>query len=131
MKCQRRYSIKEIFRLQTTLRIQNTINRKTTGGGIMVMVLNATFNNILVLSWRSVLLAEETGAFGENHRPVASHWQNWNLDTIRSGPRSYLITPMVKYFSLVLCIKKTEHGHVIPSRNNLFSWKWNVTVSWL
>ena len=73
MKCQRRYSIKEIFRLQTTLRIQNTINRKTTGGGIMVMVLNATFNNILVLSWRSVLLAEETGVSGENHRPVASH----------------------------------------------------------
>jgi hypothetical protein len=25
------------------------------------MVFNATFNNILVLSWRSVLLVEETG----------------------------------------------------------------------
>ena len=30
----------------------------------MVMVFNATFNNISVMSWRSVLL-EETG---ENHR---------------------------------------------------------------
>jgi len=39
----------------------------------MVMVLNATFNNISVLSWRSVLLAEETGVPGENDRPVASH----------------------------------------------------------
>ena len=34
------------------------------------MVLNATFNNISVISWRSVLLVEETGVQGENHRPV-------------------------------------------------------------
>ena len=38
------------------------------------MLFNATFNNISAISWRSVLLilVEETG---ENHRPVASHWQ--------------------------------------------------------
>jgi len=36
------------------------------------MVFYATFNNISVISWRSVLLVEETG---ENHWPVASHWQ--------------------------------------------------------
>jgi hypothetical protein len=36
------------------------------------MVFNATFNNISVISWRSVLL-EESGVLGENHRPVASH----------------------------------------------------------
>ena len=39
------------------------------------MVLNTTFNNISVISWRSVLLVEETGVPGENHRPVAIHWQ--------------------------------------------------------
>ena len=38
----------------------------------MVMVLTATFNNISVIPWRSVLLVEETG---ENYRPAASHWQ--------------------------------------------------------
>jgi len=37
------------------------------------MVFNATFNNISVISWPSVLLVEETGEPGENHRPVASH----------------------------------------------------------
>jgi len=37
-----------------------------------LMVFNATFNNISVISWWSVLLVEETG---ENHRPVASYWQ--------------------------------------------------------
>ena len=37
------------------------------------MVVNVTFNNILVLSWWSVLLVEETGVPGENQRPAASH----------------------------------------------------------
>ena len=37
------------------------------------MVFKATFNNISVILWRSVLLMEETGAPGENHRPAASH----------------------------------------------------------
>jgi hypothetical protein len=30
------------------------------------MVFNATFNNILAISWRSVLLVEETGIPGKN-----------------------------------------------------------------
>ena len=39
------------------------------GLGLGFMVFYATFNNISVISWRSVLLMEETG---ENHRPVTS-----------------------------------------------------------
>ena len=35
----------------------------------------ATFNNISVISWRSVLLVEETEGLRENHWPVASHLQ--------------------------------------------------------
>ena len=38
----------------------------------MIMVFNATFNNISVLSWRSALLVDEIGIPGENHRPVAT-----------------------------------------------------------
>jgi hypothetical protein len=37
------------------------------------MVFNAMLTNISVLLWRSVLLAEETGVPGENHRPAVSH----------------------------------------------------------
>jgi hypothetical protein len=37
------------------------------------MVFNATFNNISVMSWQSVLLMEETGEPGENPRPAISH----------------------------------------------------------
>ena len=40
---------------------------------VCLMVFNATFNNISVISWRSVLLEKETGGPEENHRPVASH----------------------------------------------------------
>ena len=36
------------------------------------MVFNATFNNISVISWWSVLLVEEARVPGENHRPAAS-----------------------------------------------------------
>jgi hypothetical protein len=45
---------------------------------IWVIVFNATFNNISVISWRSVSLVEETGGPRENHRPAASHRQTSN-----------------------------------------------------
>ena len=38
-----------------------------------LMVFSVTFNNSSAISWRSVLLVEETEGLGENHRPVASH----------------------------------------------------------
>jgi hypothetical protein len=34
---------------------------------VMVKVFNATFNNISVISWWSILLVGETGVPGENH----------------------------------------------------------------
>ena len=45
---------------------------------VMVMVFNATFNNISDISRRSVLLVEETGVHVDNHRTHNSssdrHW---------------------------------------------------------
>jgi radical SAM superfamily enzyme YgiQ (UPF0313 family) len=40
---------------------------------VIVMVFHATFNNISVLSWWSVLLVEEAEEPGKNHRPWASN----------------------------------------------------------
>ena len=40
---------------------------------VNVMVFNVTFNNISVISWRSVLLVEEAGVPRENYRPTARH----------------------------------------------------------
>jgi hypothetical protein len=50
------------------------------------MVYNATFNFILVLSRRSIVLVEETGVPGKNHRPVASR-RSGILNHIVSGDR--------------------------------------------
>jgi hypothetical protein len=56
---------------------------------VCLMVFNATFNNISVISWRSVLLVVETGERGENRRPdkiyhimlYTSHWSRFELKT--------------------------------------------------
>jgi hypothetical protein len=49
---------------------------------VCLMVFNATFNNISAMSWWSVLLVEETGVPGENHRTVASHWQTLSYNVV-------------------------------------------------
>jgi hypothetical protein len=51
------------------------------------MVFKATFNNISCISWRSVLLAEETGVPRENHWPAACHWQTLSHNVVSSTPR--------------------------------------------
>jgi hypothetical protein len=69
---------------------------------VCFMVFNTTFNNIAVISWQSVLLVEETGQPGENHRPVTSHWQTLSHNVVHlalieirthntSGDRHYCI----------------------------------------
>jgi hypothetical protein len=49
---------------------------------ICLMVFNATFNNISIILWRSVLLVEETGGPGEKHRPATSHWQTLSNNVV-------------------------------------------------
>jgi hypothetical protein len=50
------------------------------------MVFNVTFNNISTISRRSVLLVEETGASGENLRPVAGYRQTVSHNVVSSTP---------------------------------------------
>ena len=40
----------------------------------IIVVFNATFNNISAISWRPVLVVEEAGVPAENHQPWASNW---------------------------------------------------------
>jgi hypothetical protein len=47
------------------------------------MVFNVTFNNISIISWRSVLLVEETR---ENHQPAAGHGQTLSHNVVLSTP---------------------------------------------
>jgi hypothetical protein len=51
------------------------------------MVCNATFNNISVILRLSVVIVDENGVPGENHQPVASHWQTLSHNAVWSTPR--------------------------------------------
>ena len=53
----------------------------------MIVVFNATFNNMSVISWRSTLFVEETGVPGENNRHAAGHWQTLSDNVVSSTPR--------------------------------------------
>ena len=61
----------------------------TKGDRVRVMVFNATFNNISVIVWRSVLLVEETGLPEENHRPAESRLQTSSHNVVSSTPRHF------------------------------------------
>ena len=56
------------------------------------MGFHATFNNIPVISWRSVLLVEETGVPGENHWPVV---KSLNVYYITTYITDKMIAPLV------------------------------------
>ena len=51
-----------------------TVKRSIWFWLIWFIVLNVIFSNALAISWRPVLVVEEDGAPGENHRPWASNW---------------------------------------------------------
>ena len=48
----------------------------------------AIFNNILTISWESVLLVEETGVPRENQLPGASHCKTLSHNVVSSTPRN-------------------------------------------
>ena len=87
---------------------------------VTVVVINATFNTISVMSWRSVSLVENTGVPGENRRPVASHWKTFSHNVVtnaRDSPSQHqwwyaLITQVVVYPSTILSpasVLKSSH----------------------
>jgi hypothetical protein len=54
------------------------------------MMLNATLNNISVISWWSVLLVEETGVPEKNQQPVASYLQTLSYNVLSNILRSII-----------------------------------------
>ena len=53
----------------------------------LMQTIDGLVYSISVISWRSVLLLEEIGVPGENHRPVSSHWQTLSHNVVSSTPR--------------------------------------------
>jgi hypothetical protein len=108
------------------------------------MVLNATFNNISAISWWSVLLEEETGVPGENHRPATSHimlyrvhigWEGFELtalvvigtDWIDSYKSNYhTITTMI-YIATNHWYTSVHQIHLIQTRKVHNTTFWTAT----
>jgi hypothetical protein len=75
---------------------------------VCLMVFKATFNNISVISWWSVLLVEETG---ENHCPVASHWQTLSYNVVHLAmSRFKLATSVVVGTDCIGSCKSNYHA---------------------
>ena len=91
------------------------------------MVLNATFNNISVLLWRSVLLVEETGVSGENSRPVTSHRQTLSHNVVSSTPHNvsgdrhwlWLVINPTTIRSRTQCTPHIIYGHDLWSQGQI------------
>ena len=59
----------------------------SSGGNLTMFPLWAIALNIGLRLWRSVVLVEETGEPGENHRPAGSQWQAFSHNAISRVPR--------------------------------------------
>jgi hypothetical protein len=82
----------------------------TNGYRLGVMVINATFNNILIISWRSVLLVEEPRVPGENHWPASSHWQMFSHNVLSRTPRPERDSNSQRFiFICTKYVKSTPH----------------------
>ena len=55
--------------------------------GVRVVVFNATFNNISIISWQSDLLVEETGVPREKDQPATTCRQTLLHNVVSSTPR--------------------------------------------
>jgi len=86
-------------------------------GLVLFMVFNATFNNISVIFWQSVLLVEETRLLGENHWPVASHWQTLSDNVVSSTPCHIV----VRYSVLLNVIEFVSAVQSVPITTNVVS----------
>ena len=86
-----------------------TFNRKR----VWFMVFSATFNNISVISWRSILLVKESG---ENRLRAPIHWQTLSHNVVSRAPRltGFKLTTTIRPF-LSLC----KHWRTINLRTDV------------
>ena len=94
---------------------------------VSVMVFKATFNNISAISWRSVLLIEETWVPGENHWSVASHWQTLSHNVVSILPVLFLSSHFVSHVVDQLLKGRNSEPQTRPS----FRWlQPNCALQW-
>ena len=91
---------------------------------VRVMVFNTTFNTISFISWRSVLLMEETWVPREDHWTAGSHWQTLSHNVVSSTPRlsRFELTSLVVMGTDCICSYKSNYHTImtVPIFNNTY-----------
>ena len=93
----------------------------TMRDSVNVLMFNASFNNISIISWQSVLLVGETGVPREHHRSVNDKlyrclsFSFWLLCCLFSFDLRILITPLVSSNS---CYHIMVHRVHLNDRNS-------------
>ena len=113
-------------------------------GVVKVIVFNATFNNISVISWWSVSLVEETRAPGENHWKSLSHnvvsstphlsgIRTHNVSDDRRWLHRYIHDHDSLYFQWVSdkILKKRQNRYPNTSIHDLCSVVWAIIFSYI
>ena len=77
--------------------------------GFRLMVFNDTLNHFSVVSWGSVLMVEETGVPGENHRSFANKFYYITLYRVYLAQAVFELTTLVGFFYEVhVCTNHTS-----------------------
>jgi hypothetical protein len=94
----------------------------------MVMVFYATFNNISVILWRSVLLVEESGVSKENDWPLASHWQTLLHNVVSSTLpwAGFKLTTLVVMGTDCMGSYNSNYYTIMTDKEN-----WQILDSWI
>ena len=111
---------------------------------VRFVVLNATFNNISVISWWSVLLLNETGVPGENHRSFTDKLYQIAYNNIIASEYDYCFTIICYDGRVYYLIWLLFHYYLLHGRVYYLIWllyhyyllRWpcilsNMTIVWL
>ena len=93
-------------------------------GNCWIVVFNATFNNISIISWRSVLLVGEIGVPGwENNRLVIRHSYTLSLNVVSSTSRLSGNQTNVSHWSDMLTLRLLFQWASTKRISSSFHWK--------
>jgi hypothetical protein len=98
---------------------------------VCLMLFNATFNNISVISWRSVLLVEETGVTEKtiDVSQVTDNFERYHI-MLYASPRSrFELTTLVVIGTDCICSCKSNYHTITVTTAPIFALNFELAKS--